>query len=463
MEIFPSSPEEQQRLLLWLNQLRSGEYSSPTGPVSPPASQLEATIRDLADALARSDEEIRQVLQVASLIGQGLSIDGVLEKLYAELRVIIPYNRIGFSLIDDDKQGVTAYWARSDAPELFISKGYSSELAGSSLAEIMKSGRPRIINDLEAYLAEHPTSDSTARIIREGILSSLTCPLISNGEPIGFIFFSSQAKNTYESAHVHIFQLIASQLASALERGRLIAQLAAQNEELTHANQMKNVFLSMASHDMRSPLAFIKMATSAILDPEMEVPEDQRIDFLHHISSQADHMLSLIDNLMDVTRLESGTVQIKPEALALPDFIADIVDSHSRIAVYKQTKVHLLTSDPGTLTADKTLMRQVLNNLLSNAVKYSPPESEISVWYERMRNGWRISVKDQGPGIQEEDRPKLFRYFTRLSARPTADESCHGLGLAISKQIMTAHNGLIDVVSPPGEGATFYIELPDQS
>src|SRR5690606_29972423 len=119
---------------------------------------------------------------------------------------LIPYNRIGFALIEDDGQTVRACWARSDQPAVQLGQGYSAPLASSSLEAIMTSGQPRILNDLESYLGAKPGSEATRMIVGEGLRASLTCPLIANGAPVGFIFFSSIRPHIYEEAHVELFQ-----------------------------------------------------------------------------------------------------------------------------------------------------------------------------------------------------------------------------------------------------------------
>jgi signal transduction histidine kinase len=118
-------------------------------------------------------------------------------------------------------------------------------------------------------------------------------------------------------------------------------------------------------------------------------------------------------------------------------------------------------SVPGQVKADPVRLHQVLDNLISNAVKYSPPGSKVWVSAQRMPAGWQVNVQDEGPGITEKDRRRLFQDFARLSARPTGDEKSVGLGLAITRRIVEAHDGQIGVDSEPGQGATFWFILPD--
>ena len=148
---------------------------------------------------------------------------------------LIPYDRIGLALLDDSQATVRSFWARSEATQIKLPLGYSAGLAGSSLADVIRTGQPRILNDLTAYLEDHPDSDSTRRIVAEGMRSSLTCPLVVKRQPVGFIFFSSMTENTYSEAHQELFLQITDQLAMTLEKGRIYQELVETTEELREA------------------------------------------------------------------------------------------------------------------------------------------------------------------------------------------------------------------------------------
>jgi signal transduction histidine kinase len=131
-----------------------------------------------------------------------------------------------------------------------ITKGYDAPLQGSSLQTIIETKQPRILNNLEEYLKEHPLSDSTQKIVREGVRSSFTCPLIAMGKPIGFLFFSSNKPNTYDKTHQELYMQIANQLSVIVEKSRYLQQLL-------ESNKLKNKFLGMAAHDLRNLLTAI--------------------------------------------------------------------------------------------------------------------------------------------------------------------------------------------------------------
>ncbi|RUO74133.1 GGDEF domain-containing protein [Pseudidiomarina sediminum] len=183
-------------------------------------------------------DELLQLLKISTELNRAVLLDDILARIYTFFRDVIPYDRIGCALIDSDQQTVTAYWAKftyDNQPE--ITPGYSAPLAGSSLADIVASGKPRILNDLEAYLAEHPNSESTQRIVNEGIRSSLTCPLLADGKPVGFLFFSSREKGTYQHLHQEVFLYIASQVAHLIEKSRLYQHIVDLNQRLLAANE----------------------------------------------------------------------------------------------------------------------------------------------------------------------------------------------------------------------------------
>jgi len=451
-------------------RLKQGQFDLevPTLPLDD-VGRLGLALRELAQVLEQRYREMQKIEKITAQINAGVLLDDILEIVYRDFSELIPYNRIGLSLIEEDGQTVRARWAKTDQANLAISIGYSSPLAGSSLEEIVRTGQPRILNDLEDYLRHKPQSTSTRAILDEGIHSSLTCPLLANGVPIGFIFFSSISTHTYSEVHIHTFQQVAEQLAIIVEKGRLISEIAAQkaaievqNEELRHLHELKDSFLGMAAHDLRTPMTVIKLAVELMLDDNMALSEEERQPFLKSVQRQSDHILALLNDLLDVTEIESGRLPLNRLPLDMLDFLADAVAWHGKLAAPKGTRLILEDVPPGSALADPLRLRQAVDNLISNAVKYSPPGSQVRVCAERIPASWCIHVIDQGPGITAEDRQKLFQDFARLSARPTGGEKSTGLGLAITRRVVAAHGGQVGVDSEPGHGADFWFTLPDE-
>ena len=451
-------------------RLKDGQYNVEV-PIAPAdeVGRLGEALSNLAQTLENSYRQLRQLEQITTDINAGLLLDNILEKVYQNFCEIIPYNRIGFSLIDDDSKvvRVKAHWAKSDQAVVRLKKGYSAPLSGSSLEPIIATGQPRILNDLTKYLAEKPSSESTRLIVSEGMRSSLTCPLIANGVPVGFMFFSSIYPDTYAEIHIGIFQQIAGQLSIIVEKGRLISQLAEQkiaierqNQELRRLDELKNRFLGIAAHDLRGPLGHIQFGTSLILDYKEDLAQAEVDKILGDFLQQTRYMLGLIDDLLDVTRIESGNLELRPEPIDLNAFLTELVERHNSLAGPKGTNIWLEAVPTGAVMADPIRLRQITDNLVSNAVKYSPPGSRVRISVTKLKTEWRFDVEDEGPGIEPEDRQKLFQDFARLSAKPTGGEPSTGLGLAITRRMVEAHSGSIGVDSQPGQGANFWFTLP---
>ncbi len=208
--------------------------------------RLGESLRALAKNLeTRFDEQVK-LAEIAERVNAGLVLDEVLEQVYDSFESVIPYDRIGLALLENGGSTVRSRWARSESKEVKLEIGYSAKLSGSSLEEILRSGRPRILNDLEAYLEEHPESESTGLIVAEGIRSSLTCPLTALGKPIGFLFFSSREADTYRRIHQGHFMRLASQISVILEKSRLYEELLKVNRRL---RGMQKALEHEAKHD----------------------------------------------------------------------------------------------------------------------------------------------------------------------------------------------------------------------
>lgn len=415
---------------------------------------LGEQLRELGRTMERHFKHLQSLASLTSKVNSGFLLEEILESVYESFRGLIPYDRLGFALIVNNGANVCARWARSEATEVKLLAGYQAPLAGSSLQQIIDSAKPRILNDLEAYLKEHPHSESTKLVVEEGVLSSLTCPLIALGKPIGFIFFSSKSKNAFSEAHIELFTLIAGELAVIVEKSRLY-------EELLLLNKQKNKFLGIAAHDLRSPINVIKHSIEILLGNYVGELNAQQREILQRLDRVSENMLNLVNDLLDVSAIESGQLKLILQPVELVSFLREIEHNHQCLARPKQINLSLrLPEALPIVMLDPVRINQVFFNLISNAIKFSFPKSSITISCEAQEETVLFSISDQGQGIPQEEQSKLFEDFSKTSVRPTGGEKSTGLGLAIVKRIVEAHGGQITVESLVGEGSIFYVKLP---
>ena len=239
-------------------------------------------------------------------------------------------------------------------------------------------------------------------------------------------------------------------------------ELRERIEELQGLNRIKDEFVGMAAHDLRSPLAVVEMYASFLLeDPKSCLTAKER-EFLRVIKNQGRFMLNLINDLLDVTRIESGHLDLKVQPGDWVEFVRRNVDLNGALAARRGVaiEVDVAAAEPFMIPFDPNRMEQVLNNLVGNAVKFSPAGSRIVVRVRREGEFVRTSVIDSGPGIPAEELPALFKPFYRGSAPLPPGERSTGLGLPIARRIVEAHGGKIGVESQAGHGSTFWFTLP---
>ncbi|MBL8113913.1 MAG: hypothetical protein JNK60_13610, partial [Acidobacteria bacterium] len=254
--------------------------------------------------------------------------------------------------------------------------------------------------------------------------------------------------------------LRARQHALQEEVERRTRALREANEKLVRLNDGKNEFLGIAAHDLQNPLTAVS-GFATILREQPDLPAHERDSLLARIASASARMSALVKNLLEVNALERGSVTAKLQDVDAIAVVRDVAELfRPRAEIKRQPLLVEATSLPLLCRADPALLHEVLENLVSNAIKYSQPGRPVRLAVRRVAARVRIEVEDQGPGLTEEDRERLFQPFARLSARPTAGEPSTGLGLSIVKRLVEVMEGTITCKSAPGRGTTFTVELP---
>lgn len=240
----------------------------------------------------------------------------------------------------------------------------------------------------------------------------------------------------------------------------LILKYSTAERKLVELNELKNKFLGIAAHDLRNPITAIMSFSEIIMDEEVGPITEEQKEFLGIIFNSSKFMLGLLNDLLDVSLIESGKLDLNVEKGSLKLLIEERIRINNVIAEKKEIKISFSLEDIPKTFFDSNRLSQVMDNLISNAVKFSNPQTGIYISLTSEEKFAKITVRDEGPGISDEDQEKLFGEFQKLSARPTAGEKSTGLGLAIVKKIIEAHNGQISVKSKLGKGTRFIFTVP---
>ncbi len=250
-------------------------------------------------------------------------------------------------------------------------------------------------------------------------------------------------------------------LSANNELSNLSRELQKTNAELVKLNELKNQFLGMAAHDLRNPIGVILTYSDFLLEEAGDVLKEEHAQFLAIIRKSSEFMLSLLNDLLDVAKIESGRLDLDLEPADLVALIRNNVTLNQSLADKKSIRIIFRNDMPlPTILMDRTKIEQVLNNLISNAIKFSPLGTTVEVNILKSANHLTVSVRDDGQGIPESERKKLFQPFSRTSVKSTGGEKSTGLGLAIVRKIVMGHGGKIGVDSEVGRGSTFYFTLP---
>ena len=238
-------------------------------------------------------------------------------------------------------------------------------------------------------------------------------------------------------------------------------ELAKKNAELERLNDLKNQFLGMAAHDLRTPLAVVLTYSDFLLEETETQLTEEQAKFLRTIQSSSHFMLSLVNSLLDLSMIETGKLELDPEPVDLLPLVEENV-ALNRVLAAKKGMTLLLhhEGEIPMMMLDALKIGQVLNNLIGNAVKFSPSGSVVEITLTGNDADVSIAVKDNGPGIPAGQIDSLFHPFVRAGAKRGGSENGVGLGLAIVKRAVEGHGGRIDVQSEVGAGSTFTVSLP---
>jgi signal transduction histidine kinase len=317
-------------------------------------------------------------------------------------------------------------------------------------------GQRHLVADADHPIMQKPLIPNLAQTPH----SSMWIPLLDDNQPTGFVCLQSYEKNRYSETDVQLLRSIATQTNLAMSNARLFEEIQASNEQLRQLDNLKNQFLANVSHELRTPLnsiiGFSKVILKGIDGP---LTDDQKDD-VTAIYENGQMLLSLINEILDMAKIEAGRMTVTMEMVDA-ELMAQKVLKTVRSLVNEDHVALISGIEPNLplLEADPVRLRQILNNLLSNAAKFTN-EGSIRLQMRRQDGHLHIAVEDTGIGIHQQDYQKLFRPFEQVENRDARVAGGTGLGLPITQWLVQMHNGRIWLESQPGQGSTFHILLP---
>ena len=300
----------------------------------------------------------------------------------------------------------------------------------------------------------------TPRFVRTPAGATLAAPITGRGRRIGVLAVMGRRAPLFASDDLDLVQLLAEQAAIVLDGARLYGDLASANRELSEATRVKSEFLANMSHELRTPLNAI-LGFSGLLSEQLAGSmNDKQRKFLRNIHEAGEHLLDLINDVLDLSRVEAGKLELRPEILTLEVLLEPVAAAGRTAAQDRGVLFEMETSDGAPLFLDPTRVRQVLFNLVSNAVKFTPGGGRVSLVSTIEGRELHFDVVDTGIGIPEGVRDRVFGVFERFH-EDRANANGTGLGLALTRSLVEQMKGSIGFDSKEGKGTTFHVRLPD--
>src|SRR5574337_1738563 len=425
----------------------------------------------------------RGISEMAGLLSRSLQLEEIYPAYADALKAILPYHRICVVVREGEKLVAALSVAE---PPLQSYQGKTWHSSGKTAVEwVMTHKIPRLVRDL----SQEQTFADEVFVAREGVGATLLLPLLAGGETVGVFVVDSRTPGVYSTGHESLVSLITEQLALAIQNANLYAQVKRHAQELEHlvevrtrelqeanghlaeASRHKTAFLTNMSHELRTPLNAVLGFADLLCDQTFGPLTSKQARDRKSTRLNSSHLLVLINDLLDLSRVEAGKLTLRLEPFALSEALSVAVYEIRPLADTKRLTIESdIDAAPITLTADPVRFKQIVYNLLSNAIKFTPEGGRITVTARRLSSPTpqpldsdfvEIAVTDTGIGIAAEDLSRLFTRFTQLEIQTTKQFQGSGLGLALTRQLVELHGGTIAITSAGlGHGSTFTVRLP---
>lgn len=427
------------------------------GPLLARALRYAIQRHRVEESLRERNRELLILRKISETVLSSLDLQSILDRILEQAMASGPFDFGNIRLLNSSGERL----------EIVASRGYRDPENVLCHRKISRSraGASSVFGDRifhEPCVEENVQTKKGLRTLRrEGAQSFIDVPVRAQNEAFGVIQLASRTARHFNPEEVNLLVTIGNQVGLAIQKAQLYEETTRQAAELEKANKLQADFNAMIAHDLRSPLMSITGTTEVMIDGIFgEVNEEQK-KWLGKILANGSSMVELVGDFLDVSKLESGYVDIHAEATHLKELLGRSLDNYSILAQNKNIAIRSVV-DPTIppIHADARRLDQVLSNLISNAIKFTGEGGKIEVAARAGENNVTVWVKDTGAGIPADEIEHLFnKYHQGRNSRDSGPKGT-GLGLVICKMIVKAHGGKIWVESELGKGSTFYFSLP---
>jgi signal transduction histidine kinase len=423
------------------------------------ADRLEHEVRQRTAELARSVEELRALGDVSQTVNSTIDLETVLSTIVAKA-VQLSGTDAGTIFVFDEESREFHMRAGYGMEDTLIAelKGRHIRLGDTVLSRAVLQRQPMQIFDVQ----HDPSLPVLDVIVRAGFRGHLTVPLLGGERIVGALVVRRKAPGEFPQSTVDLLKTFADQSVIAIQNARLFSEIGEKSQQLAEASQHKSQFLANMSHELRTPLNAI-IGVSEMLREDAEVAK-QDVEPLDRVLGAARHLLALINDILDLSKIEAGRMELHLETFPLLPVIKDVARTIEPMAIKSSNRLVIdCPADLGTMHADQTRLRQCLLNLASNGNKFTDKGTITIAAHQGQDNGrdWiTLAVTDTGIGMTPEQMDKLFQEFSQASSSTASRYGGTGLGLAISRRFCQMMGGDITAESEPGRGSIFTIRLP---
>ena len=418
-------------------------------------SELQARTTELT----RSVEELRALGEVGQAISSTLNLDTVLSTIVS--RAVQLSGTDGGSVYEyDEATEEFSLRASRDLPEAYVEQVRDTRprRGEGAVGRVAQTREPVQIADISDATAYESRVRNT--LLQIGLRALLAVPLIAEGQLVGALIVMRKRTGTFAAEEVALLQTFATQSALAIQNARLFREIEEKSRQLEVASQHKSEFLANMSHELRTPLNAIIGFSEVLTDRMFGELNEKQEEYLKDIYASGTHLLSLINDILDLSKIEAGRMELELTEFHLPTAIESALmlvrERAGRRSLTLQTSID---DQLGQIQADERKVRQVVLNLLSNSIKFTPEGGRIEVAAVPRDGFVEISVNDTGIGIAPEDQEKVFEEFRQVGTTAKKIEGTR-LGLTLCRKFVQLHGGKIWVKSELGVGSTFAFSLP---